>query len=96
MAKGQGVTPRLQPRQWPSSDRFAESCANRFTPLLCVGSSPLVDPPPRDDEECITEVLTLPVPDLVALLRSGADVLGPAFTTAWLALEALRERGEPV
>ena len=71
-------------------------CANRFTPLLCVGSTPLVDPPPRDDEECITEVLTLPVPDLVALLRSGADVLGPAFTTAWLALEALRERGEPV
>jgi len=71
-------------------------CANRFTPLLCYGPAPLAAPPPQDAEECIVEVVNMPVPDLVALLRSGADVLGPAFTTAWLALEALRELGEPV
>lgn len=74
----------------------AKWCANRFTPLLCVGPVPIAaaDAPPRDAEECITEVVRLPVPDFIALLRGGGDVLGPAFTTAWLALEVLRERGE--
>jgi hypothetical protein len=72
-------------------------CANRFTPLLCFGPTP-VPPgaaPPRDAEECIAEVRTMPIREFMALLRSG-EVLGPSFTTAWLALEELRERGEPV
>lgn len=72
-------------------------CANRFTPLLCVGPEAIAAAaaPPRDAEECIAEVVRLSVPDFKALLRSGegGGVLGPAFTTAWLALEALRERG---
>ena len=94
---GGGAWESLLPADHPGLPEV-KWCANRFTPLMCVGPAPLATgtAPARDAEECITEVARLPLADFRALLRSRGgqgDVLGPSFTTAWLAMEALRERG---
>ncbi|KAF8056764.1 RD21A [Scenedesmus sp. PABB004] len=67
-------------------------CMNRFVPFLVV--DPGTDPQPgsRDAEEASMEVLRLPLDEFRWLMVSG-EMLLPSITTAYMALDRLRELG---
>ncbi|KAF8056772.1 hypothetical protein HT031_006270 [Scenedesmus sp. PABB004] len=67
-------------------------CMNRFVPFLVV--DPDTDPQPgsRDAEEASMEVLRLPLDEFRRLMVSG-EMLLPSITTAYMALDRLRELG---
>lgn len=66
-------------------------CANRFTPFLVIDPVRDADPSPQDAQEVI-QVMRVDIPRLRSILKSG-DMLLPAITTCYMALERLEGMG---
>ncbi|KAI8466591.1 MAG: hypothetical protein J3K34DRAFT_433131 [Monoraphidium minutum] len=67
-------------------------CMNRFAPFLVIQPQPDADPGSRDLEEMSMEVLRMPLDEFRALMLGG-DMLLPSITTAYMAMDKLREEG---
>lgn len=89
--EGGAMTPLLAD---PSHPGFIESkwCANRFKPYVCVGPTPVAEPPARDPEEFSIEVERVGIDRLRELMYDGSMML-PSIITAQMALNALDRDG---
>ncbi|KAL6780704.1 hypothetical protein ACKKBF_B12090 [Auxenochlorella protothecoides x Auxenochlorella symbiontica] len=58
-------------------------CANRFTPFLCIGPRPAMQPRPRDAEESTIQVLSVSVSKLRELMGAGTMLLPSLATCQW-------------
>lgn len=86
-----GEWQRLLPADHPGLPEV-KWCMNRFVPFLAVDPQPDLNPGSRDAEEASMEVLRVPLEEFKSLMLSG-DMLLPSITTAYLAMDRLREQG---